>query len=248
MSIKSKVLVILLSVFVFYGLVDYGIQRFIIFPNFLSLEREEAIKNVKRSVQAIQREIHHLDSLCYDWAAWDDTYEFIESRADEYIKANLNLTTFTEVRINTIYFVDTNGKIIWGEIRDLETKKNIHLTEFPKDAFPANHPLISYKSENKSLTDIKVAGVYMTRKGPMLMSSRPILTSSIEGPVRGSVILGRFLNDEIIKTLIEQTQVNFQVFPVVAGFLPEPVKDISNRITDKSRYLVEASGHGHVDS
>jgi sensor domain CHASE-containing protein len=248
MSLKLKVVLILICVFVGYGIVDFGIQRFIIFPSFLSLEREESIKNVKRSVQAIQREIHHLDYLCWDWAAWDDTYEFIKSQSDEYINANLVLATFVDAKLNTIYFVDTTGKIIWGESHDLETKKIIHLTEFPKDTFPADHPLISYKSENKSLIDMKVAGVYMTRKGPMLISSRPILTSSNEGPVRGSVILGRFLTDEIIKTLVDQTQTNFQFFPIMAGSLPEPLKDIPTRITDTSPYLVETGSNGHVDS
>jgi PAS domain S-box-containing protein len=248
MTLKSKITLILLCFFMLYGLVNFGIQRFIIFPSFLSLEREEAIKNVKRSAEAIQGEIHHLDILCHDWAAWDDTYEFIKSRSDNYFKSNLSLTSFTGSKINTIYFVDAKGKIIWGESHELETGKIIHLTEFPEDSFPPDHPLISYESENKPLADIKVTGIYMTEKGPMLISSRPILTSNIEGPVRGSVIFGRFLNEKIIKTLVNQTKVNFQIFPVMHGSLPEPVKDISDRITDESRYLVEVSNHDNVDS
>jgi PAS domain S-box-containing protein len=248
MTLKSKIVLILLCVFMLYGVVNFVIQRFIIFPSFLSLEREEAIRNVKRSVEAIQGEIRHLDLLCQDWAVWDDTYEFIKSRSDKYIESNLVLTSFTGDRINTIYFVDTKGKIIWGENHDLKTGKNIHLPEFPEDSFPANHPLISYKSENKPLADIKVTGVYMTENGPMLISSRPILTSNIEGPVRGSLIFGRFHNDEIIKTLVDQTQVNFQIFPIMDGSLPEPVKDIPNRITDESRYLIDVSNHDYVDS
>jgi len=248
MSLKSKVILILLCVFVLCGVVEFGIQRFIIFPSFLSLEREEAIKNVRRSVQAIQREIHHLDYLCWDWAAWDDTYEFIESRSDEYIKANLVLATFVDAKLNFIYFVDKNGKIIWSEAHDLETKKIIHLADFPKDTFPANHPLISYKSANIPLADIRIAGVYMTRKGPMLISSRPILNSNNEGPARGSLIIGQFLSNELVKTLADQTQVSFQVFPIKTGSLPEPLKDIPNRITGESRYLVEAGSKDHVES
>jgi sensor domain CHASE-containing protein len=89
MSLRSKVVLILLSVFVLYGAVDYAAQRFVIFPGFLDLEREEVQKDLKRCVQAIKREIHHLDSFCHDWSAWDDTYEFAVSRSEDYIKSNL---------------------------------------------------------------------------------------------------------------------------------------------------------------
>jgi sensor domain CHASE-containing protein len=248
MSLKSKIGLILVLIFVLYGVIDFGIQRFIIFPSFISLEREEAIKNSKRSVEAIQREIHHLDTLCHDWSAWDDTYEFIESQSDEYIEANLVLASFTDNNINIIYFSDTKGRIIWGKIYDLETEKSIQLPEFPKEAFPENHLAISYKLGNTPLSDVNISGVYMTQKGPMLFASRPILNSDNEGPVRGSFIMGRFLDDEIVKTLVDQTQVDFQVLPIRADFKPKPVKNILNRIPGESPYLVESSSNDFVDS
>jgi sensor domain CHASE-containing protein len=248
MSLKSKIGLILVLIFVLYGMIDFGIQRFIIFPSFISLEREEAIKNSKRSVEALQREIYHLDTLSHDWAAWDDTYEFIESRSAEYIKANLVLTAFTSSPLNIIYFVDTKGRIIWGKIYDLETEKYIQLPEFPKEAFPENHIAISYNLGNTPLSDVNISGVYMTQKGPMLFASRPILDSNHGGPIRGSLIMGRFLTDEIVKTLVDQTQVNFQVLPIKAGSLPESVKDIPRAITDESRYLIKTSSNDFVDS
>jgi sensor domain CHASE-containing protein len=247
MTLKSKITLILLCVFILYGVVDFGIQRFIIFPSFLALEREEAITDVKRSVEALQREIHFLDFLVWDWAAWDDTYEFIETRSDAYIKANLILETFADDDLNVLYFADTSGKVIWGETRDRQTEIT-HLPEFPRDALPANHPLLSYKRQNKPLAGVKIAGVYNTRKGPMLISSRPILTGQSEGPIRGSVIIGKYLTDKIIKKLVEQTQVDFQIFPIMNGALPEPLKNIPNRITDESRYLIESSSADYVDA
>jgi len=108
MTLKSKITLILLCVFILYGVVDFGIQRFIIFPSFLALEREEAITDVKRSVEALQREINFLDFLVWDWAAWDETYEFIETRSDAYIKANLVLETFADDDLNVLCFIDTS--------------------------------------------------------------------------------------------------------------------------------------------
>jgi len=245
MTLKSKITLILLCVFILYGVVDFGIQRFIIFPSFLALEREEAITDVKRSVEALQREINFLDFLVWDWAAWDETYEFIETRSEAYIKANLVLETFADDDLNVLCFIDTSGKVIWGETRDRQTEIT-HLPEFPRNALPANHPLLAYKAENKPLAEVKIAGIYKTRKGPMLISSRPILTSQSEGPIRGSVIIGKYITDKIIKKLVKQTQVDFQIFRIMDGALPEPLKDIPSRITDESRYLIESAGADYV--
>jgi len=242
MSIRSKVGTILVCVFILYGIVDFAIQRFIILPSFISLEREEAIKDSKRSIQAIQREIHHLDSLCHDWSAWDDTYEFAESPSNDYIEANLVISSFEDNSLNLIYISDKGGKVIWSEIYDLEAQETINLTDFPKDRFMKTHPLVSYKTENKPLSNVTISGVYMTQKGPMLISSRPILNSNNEGPIQGSVIMGRFLNDDIVKMLVDQTQVDFDVFSVQASTLPEAIRDIPNQLTDKSSYLIKTNG------
>jgi PAS domain S-box-containing protein len=241
MSLKLKVMLILLCVFGLYGVMNFWVQRYVIFPGFLSLEQDEAIKNVKRIEEAFKNEIHRLDSICWDWSAWNDSYRFMESRSAEYIETNLIPGTFAVNNINTIYFINTKEKIIWYKTYDSNYNKIIQLTDFPKDTFPPSHPLISYLSKNIPVIKMGVAGIYMTQNGPMFISSRPITKSNDEGPLRGSLIFGRFLNDEFVEALVGQTKINFQVFPVHAGSLPTPLKDITNRITDESRYLVDSS-------
>lgn len=246
MSLKSKLLLILLGIFLSLGALDYGIQRFVIFPSFLTLERDEARKDLQRSVRAIKREIYHLDSLCHDWSAWDETYEFVKSPSNDYIEANLPLTSFTDNSLNFIYICDTRGKVTWGEIYDLETEEPIRLVDFPKDSFPRGSLLISHEAGERPLGDVTVAGIFMTEQGPMLISSRPILNSNNEGPVRGAFIMGRFLSDEMVKMLIEQTQVAFKVFPIQADSLPEAIRDIPNRLTAESPFLIEEKGNDHL--
>lgn len=246
MSLKLKLLLILLSVFLSLGALDYGIQRFIIFPSFLSLERDEARKDLQRSVRSIRREIYHLDSLCHDWSAWDDTYEFVKSPSNDYIETNLPLSSFTDNSLNLIYICDTRGKVIWGEIYDLETEEPIQLVDFPKDSFTRRFLTTSHEAGKGPLGDITVAGIFMTEQGPMLISLRPILNSNNEGPARGTFIMGRFLSDEMVKMLIEQTQVAFKVFPIQADSLPEATRDIPNRLTAESPFLIEEKGDDHL--
>jgi len=247
MTLKLKITLIVSAIIILFGVVVFGIKHFIISPSFLALEHQEAITDLKRSMQAFQREIKFHDHFVWDWSSWDDTYEFIETRYDEYIKINLVLETFSDSDINVLYFIDTSGKIVWGETRDRQTQIT-HISEFPSDALPANHPLLSFKTENKPVHEVGVAGVYMTSKGPMMISSRPILTSENKGPIRGFVIIGKYLTDKIIKKLVEQTEVDFQIFPIMAGALPESLKEIPSRITDETPYLIKSTSVDYNDA
>jgi len=247
MSLKSKVILILLSVFILYGTVDYGIQIFLILPSFMELERYEAQQNLDRAVSAIQREIEYLDSFCNDWAAWDDTYEFMGSLSIDYIESNLLLPTFVESSINLIYFYDTQGKPIWGKVYDLDTKETLHLPIFLEPHLPKTHSLIPHQSEQIPLAEIRVSGIFMTEQGPMLISSHPILTSKNEGPTRGTLIMGRFLNQSLITSLVKQTRVNFEVILNPADLLPELKEELlTPPITKDSPYQIKEQDNNRL--
>lgn len=227
-----------MCVFILYGAVDYGVQYLIIFPSFLKLEAQEARQNLERTIEAVKTEICHLDTLCHDWAAWDDTYKFVLSQHDEYRDSNLSLSSFINNNINMKYIYDTEGRLLWGEIYDLESKERLYLKEFPKDMLPKNHPLFSGCSRNMPLAEMAVSGIFMTAQYPILISCRPILTSENEGPIRGFFIMGRFLNKNFIETLINQTRVKFQIFPI-SDNVCEFIKNISNHLTAESPYHIE---------
>lgn len=241
MTLRSKVIIILASLFLIYGVISFFIQHLIIFPGFQSLENEQAKRNSNRAAQAIYREIHHLDLLCFDWAAWDDTYKFMDSPSKEYIDANLIITVFTGNRLNLIYFCDTKGKVVWGEIHDFNTEKPIQLPGFPGDAIEQNHPLLNFGT--KPLSEKSNKGIIMTDKGPMLVASRPVLNSNFKGPVRGTVIMGRLLDKSTIETLINQTEVNFTAFAVQNGDLTVENKEILSSFTDKTKHVFKTYDH-----
>jgi diguanylate cyclase (GGDEF)-like protein len=211
MSLKSKIIIILLSIFLIYGFIEYSIQHFIIFPSFLKLEKYEAMQNLKRSIAAIDREIYHLDLKCKDWTVWDDTYDFVQSHSKRFITSNLNRETFTTNGLNAIFFCDTTGHTVWGNIVDLNTGKEIEMRDLFPNSSGKDYPLIKPENADKPLSDIHLSGILMTGLGPMLISSRPILTSENKGPSRGYAIFGQFLTENIIENLVKQTQVNFTI-------------------------------------
>jgi len=246
MSLKAKILFIFLGVFLVYVAADAMVQQFVVLPSFRELERSEAQKDLERVVEAIKREIHHLTKLCWDWSAWDDTYEFIVSRSDGYIESNLPMTTFVDNGIQLIYFIDTSGNLVWGQIFDLKTKKPIELTAFPKTRFLKEHLLITHERPSKELSEVLIAGIVNTGKGPMLVAARPILTSENEGPSRGTLIMGRFLDEDLVKTLVDQSKVTFSILPLESGVMSDSEGGLHARFPTEAPYHFEKQGEDRL--
>ncbi|MEW6236511.1 MAG: CHASE4 domain-containing protein [Candidatus Omnitrophota bacterium] len=232
-SLRTRISVIVLSTLVLFAVIVYGIQKSILYPSFLNLERNEAQQDIDRCAGALDREIHHLDLYAYDWAAWDDTYRFVEDANKEYLQSNLNTPTFTDSRTNLIYIFNNEGKVVFGKIIDLETEEPIEIAEFPTGQWPSSHPLLGHKDLDSAFT-----GIYMTQAGPCLIASRPIITSKDEGPIKGTLIMGRLLTASIIETIREQTRVDLQLWPIRENQAPVEAKDIPNFLTPQNPYYV----------
>lgn len=229
MKLRSRIFLILFLVLAAYAILDYGIHRFIILPSFLSLERTEAQKDMSRCIQALRREIHHLDKFTNDWAAWDDMYRFVENRNAGFMESNLVPQTFTDNNLNIINIYNVEGELVWGESRDPETGEKIEMSLTSSIGLPEGHSLRQRESANST-----IAGIYMIESGPLLVASRPIITSARHGPIRGSLVMGRLLGEALIKTLVEQTRVEHNYWSILHGSMPSEEMRALGRITKQS--------------
>ena len=241
MSLQVKILLIVLVVFSLYAVLDYTCQYFFVLPSFISLEHNDAQNTTRRCIGALKREISNLDKPVKDRAASDDTYQFVKVRKNNYISTNLSIDSFTNNNLNLIYICDITGKVVWGQIRDLETKQTMQLDEFPAGSWPTTHPLLGHKTMESS-----TAGVFTTQRGPMLVASRPIVTGKNNGPIRGTLIMGRFLNDSVLNAIAEQVPVNLKVWTIANGSIPAKEKDALNYIKAESQFHIRKPGDNFI--
>lgn len=235
MSLGTRIGLYLLIAVTVYGLLDYAIQHGVILPSFENIERREAAENLDRCASALQRELKHLDIFCRDWSAWDDSYAFAANGNPEYIKANLIDLTFTDNRLNLIFFIDIHGKVIWGQFFDLEQNKPAELDSFPASSWALNNPLLQHTSEDSSLS-----GILLTRAGPMLVVSRPIITTLNTGPIRGALIMGRLLDETLITSIAEQIKAAVEIKPIVENWLsPEDLAHLSELAPEHPYHYAE---------
>jgi sensor domain CHASE-containing protein len=262
MSLRSKIIVIVLAVVVAYAALDRLIQEMVVFQSFVDLEEEQAGRDLQRVVQAVDNEVRHLSIRCDDWATWDDSYRFIEDarlsdegktaderarakeRVGQYIKSNLVPESFHKNNLNLLYICERRGKSVWWRSLELNGDRDFTLAEFPSDALPSKHPLLvatdATAGSSAPMSVEPPSGVFMTDRGPMLVSAKPILDSHRNGPARGTVIMGRLLSDTVVAALAKQTGVDFHVWRVGDSQVPESERAV---LTE----MLERGGHGaHV--
>lgn len=249
MKLSGKTMLVLAGVITASVALNYTILRTQVFPSFAELERSAAEQNLDRVQDAIQNELNHLDLFVWDWAAWDDSYEFAVDRNEEYVDSNLVDSAFTGNNINLISYHGLKGEVIWGNAFDLETEEVVNLEGFGLASTTAEHPLLQHDSPESS-----ISGVYVTEKGPMLVASRPIVTSNEEGPVRGTLIMGRHLSEDVLEGIREQVHVDFRLWTIGRDAIPDQDGQALGRISSENPFWIRSEGddlrmaYGTVDN
>ncbi|MCT7980125.1 sensor histidine kinase [Laspinema olomoucense] len=204
----------------------------LLLAGFAKFEQQDTVRNVKRAVDVLSDEIDKLSFTANDWAAWDDTYAFIEDENADYIQTNLNDATIARLRLDMMLYIHRSGRIVFGQKFDPETGKRASVEENTE----AIASLSQYLTPNSLLvkhpqTTSLVEGILELPEGPMVVVSRPILTGEAEGPIRGTLIMGRYLSVEEIKRLGELTQLSITVEEWESPELPPDFQAIRQTIT-----------------
>ncbi len=176
--------------------VVYASARLILLDSFARLEEREVRADVQRALGQLAEDQAKLRTTAVDYASWDDTYAFVAGEMSSYPEVNLNDQTYQNLQLNLVLIVDTDGQIIYGSGYDLEAGK---MTPVPAGLLA--HITLSDRLLDHSAIDSSVAGVVLLPEGPMVVASRPILTSDYQGPIGGTLIFGHYLSTSEIDRL-----------------------------------------------
>ncbi len=212
MSLRFKILLMLFATLSIYGLMDYTVHRLFVLPTFLNQERARIEEHIDHTMQILSFELLGLDRLCRDWAAWDDSYAFMQKQGQDegYIKSNLVQATFEYNALDMICFLDNDHHVIWKGTSEKYTSDGQERFLQPFS------PLLKVSEDN--------SGFIMTAAGPMILASRPISDSDEAAPYIGFLVMGRLLIDSPIMALNRHLHGSVEFVP------PQP----SGLISDKN--------------
>jgi sensor domain CHASE-containing protein/class 3 adenylate cyclase len=215
MSLRQKTLLLIgLTLASLVGIL-YASLSIIFLSSFAQIEERDAHRNVQRVRQALSDELQTLSTTATDYAEWDDTYAFIEDANQDFVQKNLLEQIFVDFKLNVLLFLNRKNQIVFGKGFNLEQKQETPVPESLKKRFTPGNVLLTHPNTNSSVT-----GIILLPEGSLLIASQPILTSNKTGPIRGSLIMGRYLNAKEIKDLARRTHLSLTVYRVDEAQLP----------------------------
>ena len=184
--------------------------------SYRELENKNVVQNVTRVSDALNSRLDELNTLCYDWATRDETYQFAQVQNNDYITRNLeSASSFSYININLFIVLNPSGQVIFSKAVDETYTNQINLpADFLADI---SKSLLISSGNNRAQT----SGVVLLSGSPLLVAAKPILTSSAQGPSVGTLIMGYFLGAQTVSSMIKTTGLALTVLaPGYTGFPP----------------------------
>jgi PAS domain S-box-containing protein len=197
MSLRWKILIVItLTAVMIIGAV-YAISELTFMKSFQGVENQNARQTVERADKALTDDINSLNTLNHDWAAWDDTYNFVQNpdKYQSYVTDNPTDVTFASAKLNYIFIIDNSNQLVFGKGFNLETGTDVTIPE------SLNGQIFNdIFTHHVNVTD-NVSGIIMLPEGPLMISADPIITSEGKGPIAGTIIMARYLDSAEISEM-----------------------------------------------
>ena len=213
MTLRSKTVLAIGTALV--GLVGilYLVSCGILLRSFERLENETAYSNVRQALGTLADDAQELDDLAASLTFWDETYDYIQNATPEYIAAKLTDESRTSARVDLIVFVHSSGRIVATRAVDSRTKRERPAPTAFLHSLAPTHPLVQRAREAGS----GVRGLWPTPDGPLLVAARPVLDSTGAEPLRGTVIVARYLDERAVERISALPRVTWRLTPYASA-------------------------------
>ena len=232
MKLRQKTLLIISVTLTGLMAVIYTASSAILLGSIRNAEKQEAMQSVRGVRSLLVQTQEDFADRYLDWSAWDDTYTFIEDTNKAYIQTNLVPAQLAALRVNLMVYVNTSGQIVYGTGFDLKNRVYKPVPKALRDRLSRGDLLL----QHSNLTT-KQTGILVLPEGPIWITSQPILTSKAEGPIRGSLIIGRHLDASEIERLHQIARLPLSVYRVNDAKMPADFKQMSRRLSNKTPIL-----------
>jgi PAS domain S-box-containing protein len=203
MSLRLKTLII--AVLSLLGLaIGIGIVASVVMgQRFRYLENNDVRQNASRVKSAIEEEFAQMNAVASAWGLWDDALQFLQGQNEATFLRTMTDSALQPAESDVIIYLASNGALKFATGYDTKRERRVALPRGIKTHLKVQGPLLGHASSQS-----RIKGILMLEQGPLLVVSCPVTATTGKGPIRGSFILGRFLNQEKLQKLADVTHLN----------------------------------------
>jgi PAS domain S-box-containing protein len=226
MRIHFKALLIFfLAVVLLFGAVTL-LTSTIILDQFSDVERGEMVQETARFNADLYRQLIPILATAGDWATWDDLCQFVEGKNPDFIADNLADYALENLHLDFLTIWDAEGNLIHGNILNADPAGQLYTAI--RDGHVADLPQ----------PDGQRSGFLLVGNRIVLVAVRPILASDRSGPVRGSVVAGRFLDSLLLEQIQRSVGVAAGVTPLGGNVVPPGLREIHAELLNENRIII----------
>jgi PAS domain S-box-containing protein len=207
----------------------FALSRIVLMRGFDRLEEDVAARDIARASSALTNELNTLDQTTSEYGSWDLTYDYARGLRPSYTKTEFPAATFQQLKISFVVIFDAQGRKIFAKGFNLAHGGVAAIPAGLDDHLKPGSLLLSLKD-----TQGRVAGILDLPGGPVLVDSRPILTSDSSGPIAGTVVMGRLLDAAEIQHLSDLTLIPIEAQTLTSSALTPDYREAAAAIAKDS--------------
>jgi len=198
--------------------------------------------NIDRVLGAVSQEGDSLQVSAGDYAAWDDTYKFVADKNQQYIDTNLGSDSFANLHVDLVAVLNNNRELVYARHYDWDKSKELPVPADLEKTFQNHENIFASKVPQDKYTD------FFTLDGQLyFLAARPIVTSNYQGPIMGTLIMMRIMDDDYVSNLSTLTKLNLSFAEIPASNNDEAVSKDANPVPLKDS-VVTFTGDNSMDA
>ncbi|MBI5670042.1 MAG: HAMP domain-containing protein [Chloroflexi bacterium] len=240
MSLRRKAQLVVVVTLIALVLILYLTLRTLLLYSFTQLETQATKRNVERLLNIVSDDFTQLSSTNADYAFWDDTYSFVETYnanyASQYTDASL-----LNLGINVMVWLNPQGEKVFEQSVNFDTMRSEPLPRGLEAYLTPDSPLIPPPGNTTGFH-----GILLLAETPLMVTSKPILTSDKQGPPTGTLIFGRYLDDGYVQHLSNALRDEVKLYRLDDPQLPADYRDAAAGIHDDTVIVTRATDESWV--
>ncbi len=195
--------------------------RTVLTNGFSRLEADLLVKNLQQVENALSDELDALGMTASDWAEWDQTRQFVHDRNRSYIRSNIDSRLFEHLRLGFVLFLDAGGQELYAATFRSGSGTQEGIPAGLRD-WLSRHPLMTRLPDRLS----RAKGIIALPDQAILAAARPVMDPKRAGPVLGTLLMGRFIDNAEVDRLSRNLMVSLSLTPLVSQPAP-PVQSLA---------------------
>ncbi|MDO8659172.1 MAG: CHASE4 domain-containing protein [Candidatus Parcubacteria bacterium] len=217
MIIRLKVILIVICSALALILTMFIVTQTVLLKSYINIENAEAVNNLERVEHFFGEVISGLELSVNDWSVGDSSYLFIEGKNPSFKDTELTTLGMTNIKVNAMAFINSEKKVVFSKMIDLKTENDLSSLDF-----------VTYLTSHEVLIDQvlekgAVSGIIDLPNGPMVVALHSIVHSDGSGPSAGVLVFGKFLNEDAIQMLKDETHLSINFYPYRSTALSDDI-------------------------